>query len=121
MKRKRREKDQSRPNLTSYPDYYFITTVAIKIYVLQNVHTRSRAHTACCSLGTGVERPGRGVDCSPSSSAAAKNKWRCTSTHRVFVHAVDSEKFIFYYQNSAYNNIYKNTYSIKAVHVETIG
>lgn len=59
MKRKRREKDQSRLHLTSYPDLLLYYNGSYqKFNVLQKVHTRFRAHTSCCSVGTGVERPG---------------------------------------------------------------
>ena len=54
--------------------------------LLHNVHTGSEAHPVSCSVGTkvlcrGVQRPGRGVDHLPPSTAGVKNEWSCNSTH----------------------------------------
>jgi hypothetical protein len=50
-----------------------------------HVHTGSEAHPASCTMGTGsfpgVNRPGRGADYPPASSAEVKKEKSYTSTH----------------------------------------
>jgi len=68
--------------------------------LLQNVQTCSGAHTASCSLGTGVlfigiNQPWHEADLSPQPSSEVKNEWSYTGTCPVWLYGIRRDNFTF--------------------------
>ena len=69
------------------------------VSLLQNVQPDSEAHPVFIEwvprFFTGVKRPWREVNTSPTSSAAVKNEWRYTSASPICLHGVGKENDTF--------------------------
>ena len=67
---------------------------------LQNVQTKSGAHSASYSVGTRgsfswVKQPRHEVNHSPPSSSRVRNEWSCTTTSHICPSSIDRDNFTY--------------------------